>query len=123
MLNPHSVIPPISPDRKRFHRPESHPNPNKYVIEGNNPFQNDRQGIHFTKYLPKESGTYLPRTAVTLDKQDELALRKNIREELDRYDPNKLRDIYIELTGFDSHLTGLLQFQQVSFCLMKNMVR
>ncbi len=111
------MIPPISINRP-YHPPQ--PSPVKYVHDDPSPYHTNANAIHYDKYLPQD--IYLPKTAITLDKADELALRKEIYEELYGFDPRKLKDIYFELSGFDNNLTGYITFQELSFCLMRNQV-
>ena len=82
------------------------------------PISESEAAIHsMLSKLPKQG--YLPRTPVTFNKEEELELRAQVWDELQGFDMKKLKDIYLELTGFDQHLTGFVSFTDLGFTLMK----
>ncbi|KAK2149356.1 hypothetical protein LSH36_456g01012 [Paralvinella palmiformis] len=73
---------------------------------------------HLAKYLPAD-GSYLPKEPVVLSKDEELELRRLIREDLTGFNTSKLKDVYLELTGFDRHLTGCISYENLLFSLLR----
>ena len=76
--------------------------------------------IDLSKCLPKS--TYLPVVPIHLKREEELELRRQLREELYVFQLAKLKDIYVELTGHDAHLTGYIQYMQLATTLLRNRV-
>ena len=73
-----------------------------------------------TRHLPTE--TYLPRDPVEYTKQEELELRQRIQADLPNFESRVLKDLYLELTGFDRMLSGYISYADLSFTMMKRKV-
>ncbi len=102
--NPHRVIPPIGVNG----------DPNTQGVNNPNPLQD------LMKQLPRDS--YLPRVPVKYPKHAELHLRRLVHQELRNFDVKVLKDLYMELSGFDRHLTGLIDLEKLSHSLQKHRV-
>lgn len=73
------------------------------------------------RQLPRHS--YLPSRPVTFTKDEELYLRRVIAHDLKGFDRKTLKDLYMELTSFDKHLTGFIEYHDLSLVLSKYQVR
>ncbi|XP_013414388.1 uncharacterized protein LOC106176510 isoform X2 [Lingula anatina] len=115
-LNPHTILPPIH--NSQHFRSES---TQTDVEEGTQTdFDDNNDKDMFQKHLGY--GGNMPSHAVRLTKQEELTLLNQINEGLGRYDPQLMRDLYLELTGYDKHLTGWILFEDLQHSLSKMQV-
>ena len=73
------------------------------------------------KYLPRDS--YLPKEPVRFSKEEELYLRRLILQGLKDFNNKKLKDLYMDLTGYDKHLTGFVEYHDLSLLLSKYQVK
>lgn len=108
-LNPHPVVPPISPSKQNN-------DANKYVLPHRAPAASQLHSL--MRHVPGDR--YLPNDAISLSKNEELILRECIKDALDGFDSKKLRDIYVAMSGFDSSLSGEITFQDMSFTFMRH---
>ena len=72
-------------------------------------------------HLPQHS--YLPTVPVQFSKEEELYLRRLILQDLKDFNSKKLKDLYMDLTGYDKSLTGFVEYHDLSLLLSKYQVR
>ena len=71
-------------------------------------------------HLPQHS--YLPTVPVHFSKEEELYLRRLILQGLKDFNSEKLKDLYMDLTGYDKYLTGFVEYHDLSLSLSKYQV-
>ena len=71
-------------------------------------------------HLPQNS--YLPTMPVHFSKEEELYLRRLILQGLKDFNSKKLKDLYMDLTGYDKSLTGFVEYHDLSLLLSKYQV-
>ena len=122
--NTHPVLPPIvSKDDAVLgqNRVDSAQKPEvpKYQHTGPN-FPTENPIDELLHYLPRDS--YLPNKPVRFSKEQELYLRRLILQGLKYFNSKKLKDLYMDLTGYDKHLTGFVEYHDMSLLLSKYQV-
>jgi len=119
-LNPHDILPPIgTPSTPALHKQHQF-SPTNHNYDTSDHWKKTDYNLkhHLAKYLPAD-GSYLPKEPVVLSKDEELELRRLIREDLTGFNTSKLKDVYLELTGFDRHLTGCISYENLLFSLLR----
>ncbi len=131
-INPRRVVPPISsPDQNASIKAEQNSNPeqptdiyDKMQAMLRDPDPPARSGagvgIDLLKYLPRTDN--LPQRPIDLGKEEELELRHRIKHDLANFETRKLKDVYLELTGFDRDLTGYVGYSDLGYALLRKQV-
>ena len=134
-MNPHHVLPPISTPSSPSRQPPTHRHTSRdhahhsydpdeveirrrveQILNNNNP------RTDLTRYLPTD-GSDLPRKSIRLSKSEELELRRLVREDLKGFHTAKLKDLYLELMGFDQDFTECISFNNLLFAFRRAKVR
>ena len=76
--------------------------------------------MNLERLLPRD--TYLPVASMHLDTETQAELRKQLGEDLGNFNIAKLKNMYLELTGYDPHLTGYVQYSQLQTTLLRHQV-
>lgn len=113
-INPFKALPPIS------RSPTAHAHVSEYTqtpVEEGTQTDNTLQERNIYNYLPKDR--YVTDKPISLSKREEVKLLHELHDGLGRFDPKKLRDIYLELAGYDNGLTGWIDYKDLSFTMSK----
>ncbi|XP_064625120.1 uncharacterized protein LOC135486339 isoform X2 [Lineus longissimus] len=114
-LNPHSVLPPIS---TRSPPPEAAPIHAYHTHEVTSDPLSESPRLY--RLLPRD--TYLPREPLFLKRDEELQLSRILRDEMSKVNPNKVKDVYMDLLGLDRNMTCYVSYQDLSLAFTKNQV-
>ncbi|CAH1773602.1 unnamed protein product, partial [Owenia fusiformis] len=109
-INPYSPLPPIP-------SPDTHNTQPRQTSNNINENDHTKDELYDRNLLGADQ---LPSKSIALSKQDELELLQRIKKDLESFDPRKLKDMYIDFSGFDKDLSGYITYKDLCFTLIKS---